>query len=610
MKTFINIFLFACIWLFQACSHEYETEIINPSDETVLFTATVQEEAAFQTRSLGDDKGEIVALPYINGIHVRKMGSPSTNADYKVKNGYKGTLLLTNGEALKWDKANATATDFFAWTTPSGVDIAVAETSGTVDFIAGNKPTSDDKDKLNEEQVTPLEVFISAQATSSWEASPSVTFPFYHLVSKLSLHVRDWDNQDVTDNVSIEFLGIKNKWNVKQDEINKRAFSITTPATPADNIKLTLSMLKKNANEYRLIYLPPLTKELNTDFATAGDFCITLGTEKYYGTLNNVQQEITGLNAGEHLYVRMDLNKNFGVGVGYQIKDWVYDKKEEIIETNPHRGIYTIEDFNLFVDAVNENDDFATLPKALYIEEGGQKIIRLYNDLTLTEEMLGIGTVGIPLTGITFDGQGYTITLPATATQGLFGTVKDVSVKNIRLKGGVISGTGSIGALIGSAENTVVENCQVLDISSVEAEAVSDIAGGLIGTAGAGVTLTNCSVETSGTISGGTAGALVGTFAGSKVENCFAVFTDGENDLSLLGSGTGMTYSYYWNRTATPSGKFWDNTGAGKDITLDKSKLVITKDDGTIISLLNALNGTGKGWVNVYGKDYPVLKIE
>lgn len=162
MKTFINIFLFACIWFCQACSHEYETETINPSDETVLFTATVQEEAAFQTRSLGDDKGEIVALPYINGIHVRKMGPPSTNADYKVKNGYKGTLLLTNGEALKWDKANATATDFFAWTTPSGVDIAVAETSGTVDFIAGNKPTSDDKDKLNEEQVTPLEVFISA----------------------------------------------------------------------------------------------------------------------------------------------------------------------------------------------------------------------------------------------------------------------------------------------------------------------------------------------------------------------------------------------------------------------------------------------------------------
>lgn len=608
MKTFINIFLFACIWLFQACSHEYETEIINPSDETVLFTATVQEEAAFQTRSLGDDKGEIVALPYINGIHVRKMGSPSTNADYKVKNGYKGTLVLTNGEALKWDKANATATDFFAWTTPSGVDIA--ETSGTVDFITGNKLTSDDKDKLNEVSVTPLEVFISAQATSSWEASPSVTFPFYHLVSKLSLHVRDWDNQNVTDNVTIEFLGIKAEWNVKQDEGTKKAFSITSAASNAANIELKLSELGENG-EYRLIYLPPLTKELKTDFATAGDFCITSGADKYYGTLNNVQQEITGLNAGEHLYVRMDLNKNFGVGVGYQIKDWVYDKKEEIIETNPHRGIYTIEDFNVFVDAVKKNDDFATLPEALYIEDRGQKLIRLYNDLTLAGEMLGIGTVDIPLKGITFDGQGYTITLPAMATQGLFGTVKDVSVKNIRLKGGVISGIGSIGTLIGSAETTVVENCQMLDISSVEAGDIG-IAGGLIGTAGAGVTLTNCSVETAGTISGGTAGALVGTFGANTgtIRNSFAAFTGTVGGPSLVGSGTvTITDSYYWNTTATtsPGGKFWDNISTEKDITLDGN---ITKDDGATISLLNALNDTGKGWVNVYGKDYPVLKIE
>lgn len=650
MRALINIFLLAGLFLIQACSNEEEMESVVSSPAEVAFSASLSDKKAIETRGLDDEKGDIVALPYINGIYVRKIGKDQTTAVYKVQSGYKGTLENTDSSPIQWDTDLNSPVKFYAWTTPTGVTIGNEGTSGTVDFNTGNSYLETDINKVNDKFVTPLEVFIGCPVVSSTrEASPSVSLPFKHLVSKLSIRVRDWNNQLVNDQVSITFLGIKDKWSVGKAEDGIQIKNAASGA--ANSLTLDCKNLKadEKTSEFKRIYLPPLTTALGTDFKTAGDFCIEFGSAKYYGTLNNVEQNTNGqfiqLQAGEHLHVTMDLSKNFGVGVGTKIVDWKYGEKD-VIEGNPYNGIYTYDDLKRVAAAVNAGQDIP----ALLIDEA-TKTIRLYRNIQLGADWTPIGakhktgsTTGetAPF-NLTFDGNGYTIsgltyTAAADSYAGLFGyTSANASIKNVTLSGCAVTGDGTNGAglLIGNAENTTIENCRVIGVSSVTNTGAA--AGGLIGTAGTGVTLTNCSVETSGTITGATAGALVGTFTGSEINDCFAAFT-GTNGTALIGdftSGTikgcyfmaadgysGNAFANTNTTTGTITNCFWSPATASSGSTDDISNRSFS---GEILTTAITINGTdytllldalqagsisGKGWVYVYGKDYPVLKIK
>lgn len=636
-KIYLLIGLLACT----ACSNEEELQETISNGSEVTFGSTIQDNLL--TRALGDNKADKVALPYIYEINVRMMDSEADKI-YHVKSANKGTLEVGTSNILgsdpfTWDKSGKEV-DFFAWTEPDGVTIDNTTSSvkeGTVDFTnqsnaGGNYYLASEhtgeshnvitKNSINGDSYTPLEVFISAHGTGNFATSPSAMLPFKHLVSKLSIVVRDWDYKDITtdkaDKIAITFLSIHDKWKVAQTETGmKQPFHITE-STSSDALILSFEKLKTekvgNTN-YVVCYLPPMDNTVGIDMANAGDFCITYDNNKYFGTLKDcLGTNKNSLAAGEHMRIVFDLTKNYGAGAGAWIDDWKF-AKEEITYTDPRQGIYSLEGWKVLVDYL---DDMTNLPDSLYTTDAnGVKTISLYNNLSISDDLL----LKKKFSGFIFDGLGHTITLPATATQGLFNLVGDgaaaaaTTIQNLRIEGGTISGaTGSLGLLIGEATNTNIVNCHIINgsVTNTGVDATTGVAGGLIGTASAGVTLTNCSVETSGTISGGTAGALVGTFGANTgaIGNSFAAFTGTVGGPSLVGSGTvTITDSYYWNTTATtsPGGKFWDNISTEKDITLDGN---ITKDDGAIISLLNALNDTGKGWVNVYGKDYPVLKIE
>lgn len=718
----------AGLWILTATACTDETGLTNNSETSyeVRFTATLQAENQLQTRAIFDnEKGEVETLPFINKISIRKIHSSSSEVDaqtvtpYNVMTANKGVLTF-EGKAtnsLKWDNDHLDDNvDFYAWTAPTGVTIAEGDELGEIDFVKGNKKPSNegtttqdgegnDKNKLDGNEVTPLEVFISAMSTdNNYHVSPSVTLPFTHPVSKVSIYLRNWDNQHITngDGISIEFLSIPQKWTIEQttNGDSKSAFYVKEPSTgtKADetNADLTLSFSGlEYANGYFTMYLPPLTQELGTDFATGGDFCITYSDNQYYGTLGSITN-LKELQAGQHMALQMDLSKNYGVGVGAYIHPWQGPDKEELIGVNPHKGIYSTEGFKQLVEYLKSEENI--LADTLYIKENDQKTVRLYNDLTITEAQAS-DLLGATLKGITFDGQGHTITLPA-GSKGLFDAIGDAdgtpttTIKNLYLAVAAPETVTANGLLANTATNVTIENCHTLSGSIAP---TTGMAGGLIGTANTGTKLSFCSSVirvtspdnsaggligevTSGatdvTITGcyaqcpvtasssSNAGGLVGNMAagtmtysffcfgnsasiaggtnpgifagntgtnGGSIENCYWGITNGSTtSLSPIG-GSGSTessptsnYAFLIQKLTQEEGEGENKHSAtyqagtlgsfeGEDKALFKAA---TGSDNNILMLLDALHtgtnseSTGKDWVWVYGKDYPVVRIK
>ena len=661
-------------WL-TACSNEGGVEPEGMPGDAVSFTATLQTMGQAATKGAFDkETGETGVLPYVNGISVQKV-QPSRNtpitASYRVMSANKGVLEYAgpadNPSPLKWDKEHLDEpVDFFAWTTPSGVQINTDADEGTVDFVTGNRyvaSSADDKDKLDGVAVTPLEVFISASSQGNdYRVSPSVVLPFTHQVSKVSLYLRNWDYQHIasTDasNVSIEFFSIPRHWKVAKNETT--SFRVTEPdGSSTDNLKLNFTDLYyDDANGYFTFYLPPLTGELSTDFVTAGDFCITYGgdgsgsPDKFYGTLASISVadlKFTELPAGRHLAIQLDLSENYGVGIGSTIVDWRGPDKEGVLYANPDRGIYSVEGLRCLAEYLNNTDQGKQLADSLHVTDGGKTVIRLYNDLVVTAANASI--LGASLEGIVFDGQRHTITLPG-GTSGLFNRIGASSVgitteiKNLYLKGGAVKAQGM---LANTAGNVTVTNCHVLAgrvapetgaagglIGTVEADTEmsfcssviavtgSEATGGLVGTlSGAGASLNGCYAQAM--ITGGTvAGGLIGDMQSGKLTNCF-FYSDGTKGkiegttkgaiAGQAGNGVDISQCYWVNgvdglsvvgNNINSSWSACSSFSADKNI-LDTPVTISGKECSTLIEALHA--GTaGMNWVWIYGKDYPVVE--
>ena len=638
MNIKIKIGVLGIFSFLASCSQEEWSEQATPGEgNKIQFTSTLSRSAAFSTKAIGDEKGEVVPLPYINGIYVRKSESKETKtAVFHVKNGNKGTLnegetaSSAKTDTLKWTDLTGII-PFIAYTVPTGVTIAAGDNpdTGTVDFLTGNQKTTDEKDKLDDAPVPPLEVFISAKATANYPQSPSVTLPFHHIVSKLSIRVRDWNNKSITP-TSVTFYAIPREWPVEQSKTDSlhivktdKKEALTLPfadlETETDNASVT----------YSLIYLPPLTSALGTDFASAGDFCITYNGKEYYGTLKGItpaggkvsQQKEGELQAGEHMRITMDLSENFGVGVGPYIVDWNGPDGEETIYGPAHAGIYSLEGLRLFRDAINNGND---IPDSLYTEENGVKTIHLYNSISLPGGFGSIGNEAHPFTGV-FDGQGYTVSGISGST-GLFGTVgnndaSSATIRNLRFSG-TLSGTADgVALLADTTTNTAIINCHATGNSSVSNTGAQT--GGLIGSANTGTTLSGCSFT--GTISGTTAGGIAGCFAGVTITDCFVseTGTATASPVKITGSNTGSgtirnCYSVIRKQVDTPDkiiGYYWKEVTSSADQSAEFPfngifSTQINNDETNLFEALKANASTGINWVYVYGKDFPVIKIE
>ncbi|SNT24070.1 M26 IgA1-specific Metallo-endopeptidase N-terminal region, partial [Anaerovirgula multivorans] len=137
---------------------------------------------------------------------------------------------------------------------------------------------------------------------------------------------------------------------------------------------------------------------------------------------------------------------------------------------------------------------------------------RLGNDIDLDEEEWEpVGSSSMPFSG-TLDGNGYSIknlviTKPTANNIGLFGYVKNTTIKNLKLETVHIQGKEHTGSLIGYMNGGTVENVRVEEPGQVTG--TSNV-GGLIGYANIGGLVTNSSTGIEVNATGSNVGGLIG----------------------------------------------------------------------------------------------------
>lgn len=609
MKTRNYIYCLTILLIGTACSNT-EDMLLMVQDEKneIQFAATLQEVTAVGSRVNGSTE----VLRYVNDIRIRKIDISQTKDKhtetqiFNVRPANYGTLDMEIVEgtktAMEWtDKENEV--DFYAWTVPTGVSIGKDATTGTVDFgiEAGNKcPTTDnwsETDKYDDNNFTPLEVFISAYKQAKFTNSPSVNLGFNHVVSKVSIIVRWWTNKIITDDVIITFPAIKQIWNVGQTEENERqkAFSVTTPTEKSTALFFNLKELYKPKDNYRTFYLPPLTEDYN--FEKAGDFEITYGDSgTFYGSLSQIgTSNLTELRAGEHLTLEIHLNPNFNAGGTAHINQWQEIDSDKAY-ANPYQGIYTTKGLTALKEYLKSMEEKKKLPDSLYIKDGEKKIIRLYNDLDLSDEEWSLALEK----DMIFDGLGHIVTVPSG--KSLFG---DISATNVKIKNVRLSEAGTLANALTGVE---VFNCH------------ANGTGNLVGTANNGTNFDFCSAEGANNLLAGTTNGTV------TMQNCFVAY-DGATKLAGTEGTVTAKNSFFFN-TAAKTGTYYDenDSSQGKNITVDAQtgQLVVTtsttkETDKTekLIDLLNKASNTLNNdmtneayWVYVYRKTYPVMRIK
>ena len=191
----------------------------------------------------------------------------------------------------------------------------------------------------------------------------------------------------------------------------------------------------------------------------------------------------------------------------------------------------------------------------------------------------------------TFDGGGHTISgLNVTGNfryAGLFGTVKDGTIKSLTVAGKVSPSNSQciVGGIVGYASNAVIKNCS--NHCSVTGRTTS-IIGGIAGFNSSGAIIDCYNV---GTISGINYAEAIGGIVGSNsgtISNCYNVGTV-SNDTSvgeIAGHNSDTVENCYY-LAGTNLNAVGKNNSNG-NITKTESKTAAEFADGTVLALLKA----------------------
>ena len=223
-----------------------------------------------------------------------------------------------------------------------------------------------------------------------------------------------------------------------------------------------------------------------------------------------------------------------------------------------------------------------------YHEEGGTYFVtgsdglqNLYNDLQSNFTTAKI-TLESPVTlgaswpeTITFTGElngnGNTITMEGDRKQGLFNKINNWgTVENVRLKVGNISGTGSVGGIVGTLETGTIKGCSVTG-GSISGTDDSSLVGGIVGINDG--TVTACYHRGSVSTSGGLysiAGGVVGWNVSGSVTACYHAVGEVSGGIAggvVGGNDYGTVYDCYWSGTAVSANGSHSNHGIGIDQT-------------------------------------------
>ena len=218
----------------------------------------------------------------------------------------------------------------------------------------------------------------------------------------------------------------------------------------------------------------------------------------------------------------------------------------------------------------------------------------------------------------TFDGGGHTISgLNVTGEfvyDGLFGTVKDGTIKSLTVAGKVSPSNSQciVGGIVGYASNAVIKNCS--NHCSVTGRTTS-IIGGIAGFNSSGAIIDCYNV---GTISGINYAEAIGGIVGSNsgtISNCYNVGTV-SNDTSvgeIAGHNNGTVENCYY-LAGTNLNAVGQNNSNG-NITKTESKTAANFANGTVLNLL--INGRADSehpwyetciYLEAAGKTLPVFK--
>ena len=191
-------------------------------------------------------------------------------------------------------------------------------------------------------------------------------------------------------------------------------------------------------------------------------------------------------------------------------------------EENGLAGSGTADDPYLLADA----EDLKTFRDKVSAKDSSGLCARLTADIDLGNEEWtpfnpASGAVTEAYAG-TFDGDGHTIKglkiNSEASNQGLFGVINGATVKNLNVEGNVTSSNNYVGGIVGKVQQGTIENCSFR--GTVTTTKSGGYAGGITGTTVAQTTQISGCVNT-GSITGGTAGGIVGYAKYTTIESCY-----------------------------------------------------------------------------------------
>lgn len=265
---------------------------------------------------------------------------------------------------------------------------------------------------------------------------------------------------------------------------------------------------------------------INANNVTFDGNRIVLDTELL--TTNGLENKM----AAQDILIKTNSKDN--VVIGYN----AYDVGNTYADKNDATQIATIQEKDGATSALTKADGYMWVRdleqlQAMNTNKRGNYALR--NGIgavsTTTGNFTPIGTADVPFTG-KFDGLAgnvdgidfaiFDLNVKGGSNLGLFGVTQNAEIRNVLLTGGEVSGSGNnIGALVGLAENTTIENVR----NSINVTGGNNV-GGIVGSATGATKISD--ILNTGDIKGfanvgGVAGSLEGT------ENVDVVISDAEN---------------------------------------------------------------------------------
>ena len=213
-------------------------------------------------------------------------------------------------------------------------------------------------------------------------------------------------------------------------------------------------------------------------------------------------------------------------------------------------------------------------------------------DLSEQDNWTPIGLSSSKVFAGEFDGNGHTIsglTIKDATTQyqGLFGYVKNGTIKNLTVEGSVKTSSNNAAGIVGYGYPVTIENCT--NEVAVTSTAKGNI-GGVVGVAGSGSSLKNCKNKAAIKGCGDYVGGIAASGSSVTIEKCL-------NSGDIVNTGKPMSYNYCTggitggvtsNSTITLCG----NTGTVSS-TLKRAGGIVGSLNGTVTKCFNTGDITG-----------------